>query len=104
MFDETRIRGVPSTAVRFKELILARGSYSFNVFDQFRFELFYDRAWGDDPEQGLSRVSFSGLGVGLNVRGPWHTIVRVDVGKSFLPEALRGAGTVVTQLLVLKPL
>ena len=104
LFDETRIRGVPSTAVRFKELILARGSYSFNVFDQFRFELFYDRAWGDDPEQGLSRVSFSGLGVGLHIRGPWHTIVRVDVGKSFLPKALRGAGTVVTQFLVLKPL
>ena len=64
----------------------------------------YDRAWGDDPEQSFSRVSFSGLGVSLNVRGPWHTIVRVEVGKSFLPEALRGAGTVVTQFLVLKPL
>lgn len=104
LFDETRVRGVPSTAVRFKELILARSSYSFNVFDQFRFEVFYDRAWGDDPEQGLDRVSFSGLGIGLNVRGPWATIVRVDIGKSFLPEALRGAGTVVTQFLVLKPL
>ena len=90
LFDETRIRGVPSTAVRFKELILARTSYSFNVFNQFRFELFYDRVWGDAAEQRLERVSFGGLGVGMNIRGPWHTIIRGDIGKSFLPEALRG--------------
>ena len=104
LFDETRIRGVPSTAVRFKELILARTSYSFNVFNQFRFELFYDRVWGDAAEQRLERVSFGGLGVGMNIRGPWHTIIRGDIGKSFLPEALRGAGTVVAQFQVLKPL
>ena len=104
LFDETRVRGVPSTAVRFAELVLARASYSFNVFDQFRFELFYDRGWGDDPGQGLERVGFSGLGVGLNLRGPRHTIIRVDVGKGFLPEALQGAGTVVMQFLILKPL
>lgn len=104
LFDETRVRGVPSTAVRFAELILARASYSFNVFDQFRVELFYDQGWGDDPGQGLERVRFSGLGFGLNFRGPRHTIIRFDVGKGFLPEALRGAGTVVMQFLILKPL
>lgn len=104
LFDETRVRGVPSTAVRFGELILARASYSFNVFDQFRFEVFYDQAWGDDPDQALERVAFTGLGVGFNVRGPWHTIIRVDVGKALLPDALRGAGSVVTQFLILKPL
>jgi len=104
LFDETRVRGVPSSAVRFAELILTRASYSFNVFDQFRVELFYDQGWGDDPGQGLERVRFYGLGVGLNLRGPRHTIIRFDVGKGFLPEALRGAGTVVMQFLILKPL
>jgi hypothetical protein len=104
LFDETRVRGVPSTAVRFAELILARGSYAFNVFDQFRFEVFYDQAWGDDPDQGLERIRFSGLGIGLNVRGPWQTIVRMEVGKALLPDALSGAGSVVAQFLVLKPL
>ncbi len=104
LFDETRVRGVPSTAVRFAELGLVQASYSFNVFDQFRFEVFYDRAWGNDPGQGLEWAGFSGLGVGLNLRGPRHTILRIDVGKSFLPEALRGAGSVVAQFLVLKPL
>ena len=34
MFDETRMHGVPSAGVRFGELVMARGSYSFNVFDQ----------------------------------------------------------------------
>ena len=104
LFDETRVRGVPSTAVRFAELILARASYSFNVFDQFRIEVFYDLGWGDDRAQGLERVRFSGLGLGLNLRGPRHTIIRLDVGKGFLPESLRGAGTVVMQFLILKPL
>jgi len=104
LFDETRVRGVPSTAVRFAELILARASYSFNVFDQFRVEVFYDQGQGDDPGEGLERVRFSGLGLGLNFRGPRHTIIRFDVGKGFLPEALRGAGTVVVQFLILKPL
>ncbi len=104
LFDETRVRGVPSTAVRFAELILARASYSFNVFDQFRVEVFYDQGWGDDRAQGLERVRFSGLGLGLNLRGPRHTILRLDVGKSFLPETLQGAGTVVMQFLILKPL
>jgi hypothetical protein len=104
LFDETRVRGVPSTAVRFSELVLARASYSFNVFDQFRFEVFYDRAWGDDPEQGFDRIAFSGLGAGFNVRGPWHTIVRADIGKALLPDVLSGAGSVVAQVLILKPL
>jgi hypothetical protein len=103
LFDETRVRGIPST-VRFAELVLARVSYSFNVFDQFRFELFYDQGWGDDEEQRLNRVRFFGLGLGLNMRGPRHTILRVDLGKSFLPEALSGAGTFVAQALILKPL
>jgi len=103
LFDETRVRGIPST-VRFAELVLARASYSFNVFDQFRFELFYDQGWGGDEEQGLNRVRFFGLGLGLNVRGPRHTILRVDLGKSFLPDALSGAGTFVAQVLILKPL
>jgi hypothetical protein len=43
LFDETRVRGVPASAVRFAELILTRASYSFNLFDQFRVEVFADQ-------------------------------------------------------------
>ena len=33
MFDDTRIHGVPTSGVRFAELAMLRGSYSFNVFE-----------------------------------------------------------------------
>ena len=41
LFDATRMHGVPS-AVRFGELAMARGSYSFNVLNQYRLDLFLD--------------------------------------------------------------
>ncbi len=48
MFDPTRIHGVPVSGVRFAELAMVRGSYSFNLFDQYRLDLFVDHAWGRD--------------------------------------------------------
>ncbi len=104
LFDETRVHGMPSTAVRFSELVLARASYSFNLFEQFRFDVFYDRVWGDDPEGGFDWVPFSGVGVAMNFRGPRRTVIRFDFGKSILPPELRGAGTMVGQIQILKPL
>ena len=67
LFDDTRIHGVPSAGVRFGELAMARGSYSVNVFEQYRFDVFLDRAWGRDgdaseplqPLQPFSRSSRS---------------------------------------------
>ncbi len=104
MFDATRIHGVPSSAIRFDDLVLLRGAYSFNVFDQYRFDLFYDHGFGRDPSRGLDHVRLSGLGLALNLRGPRHTLIRAEVGKSFLPDVYHGSGTVVAQILVLKPL
>ena len=43
LFDDTRIHGVPASGVRFGELAMARGSYSFNIFEQYRLDLFLDR-------------------------------------------------------------
>ena len=56
LFDATRMHGVPS-AVRFAELAMFRGSYSFNLFDQYRLDLFLDQARGreagaDSPWRG----------------------------------------------------
>ena len=48
MFDDTRIHGVPASGVRFGELAMARGSYSFNIFEQYRLDLFLEQAWGRD--------------------------------------------------------
>jgi hypothetical protein len=118
LFDDTRIHGVPSSGVRFGELVMLRGSYSFNVFEQYRFDAFLDRAWGRDRDasQPLMPVSgtelpvdsqwpgLTGIGLAFNLRAPWSTILRAEVGKSFLPDRYRGNGSVVMQVMLLKPL
>ena len=48
MFDDTRIHGVPASGARFEELGMMRGSYSFNIFEQYRLDLFLEQAWGRD--------------------------------------------------------
>lgn len=117
LFDETRIHGVPASGVRFGELAMLRGSYSLNVFEQYRFDLFIDRAWGRDrdasrllegapeaPRPAAGWDGITGLGVAVNLRAPWSTILRAEVGRSFLPERHRATGSTVVQVLFLKPL
>ena len=103
LFDATRMHGVPS-AVRFGELGMVRGSYSFNLFDQYRLDLFFDHAGGRDPQRVNQWQHVTGTGIRLNLRAPRNTILQVDFGKSFLPDAYRGAGSKVLQIMLLKPL
>src|SRR6185295_14690299 len=65
LFDSARMHGVPS-AIRFAELAMFRGSYSFNLFSQYRFDLFFDHARGRGVETGDPWVPVTGLGLGLN--------------------------------------
>ena len=51
LFDELRMHGVPSAGIRFPELALARGSYSFNILGVYRLDLFLDYARGRDPNR-----------------------------------------------------
>jgi hypothetical protein len=102
LFDETKIHGVPS-AVRVSELAMVRGSYAFNILDQYRIEVSLDRASGRDTAGGGWRA-LTGVGLGLNLRGPRNTILRADVGKSFLPAVYRGSGSYRIQFMLLKPL
>jgi len=103
-FDDNRVHGLPSAGVRFGELVMFRGSYSFNLFDQYRLDLFLDRAFGKDPRHETGWQSLTGIGIGGNVRGPFGTLLRGDVGKSFLPLRYRQPGSLVVQLQILKPL
>ena len=104
MFDDTRIHGVPASGVRYGELAMVRGSYSLNIFEQYRLDLYLDRAWGrDDPGHGVWDP-VTGFGTAVNVRAPWNTILRADFGKSFLPERYGSLGSTVFQVLLLKPM
>jgi hypothetical protein len=102
LFDATRIHGVPG-AVRFGEVAMARGSYSLNVFSQYRLDLFLDYAWGRD-RRGDDWSRIPGIGTAFNLPGPWNTIVRADVGKSWLPDRYGTLGSTVAQVMLLKPL
>jgi len=106
MFDDTKIHGVPSSGVRYGELTMARGSYSFNLFEQYRFDVFLEHAIGRDRTlaTGTDWQPITGLGAAVNVRAPWNTILKVDYGKAFLPDRYRANGSNVIQILILKPL
>lgn len=103
-FDDNRIHGVPAAGVRFAELGMFRGSYSFNLFEQYRFDLFLDHALGLDTAVSDRWQHVTGLGAGFNVRGPRGTMLRGDFGKGLLPSRYRKPGSLVFQFQVLKPL
>ncbi len=104
LFDENRMHGVPSSGVRFSELAMLRAQYSFNLFDQYRLDLFVDQALGRAPERPEDWQNVTGTGISVNLRGPWNTMIRGDVGKSFLPGLYGGSGSFTAQVMILKPL
>jgi hypothetical protein len=104
LFDDTRIHGVPASGVRFDELSMARATYTFDLLQTYRFDLFLDRAWGRDKTATRDWQPLTGLGVALNLLGPRNTIIRADIGHAFLPVRYRGVGSTVVQILILKPL
>jgi hypothetical protein len=104
MFDDTRIHGVPASGVRFGELGALRGSYSFNIFEQYRLDLFLEQAWGRDRAFDELWQPITGIGAAVNFRAPWNTMLRADVGKSCLPDRYRGIGSATLQVMLLKPL
>jgi hypothetical protein len=104
LFDNTRIHGVPASGVRFGDLAMARGSYSLNIFEQYRLDLFLERAWGRDRSIDGSWQPIVGLGVAVNFRAPKSTMLRADFGRSLLPGRYRTVGSYNLQILILKPL
>lgn len=104
LFDDTKMHGVPASGIRFADLGMARGSYSFNLLDQYRLDLFLEHAAGRETGASDPVRHITSIGAAFNLRAPWHTILRADVGKSFLPRAFEGTGSVVVQVLLLKPL
>jgi len=103
-FSDVQMHGVPAAGVRFPALVLARGSYSLNVFDQFKLDLFLDQAFGRDPIDRAIWRPVTGTGAAVTFRAPWNTLFTADVGKSFLPALYRSAGSFILQIMLIKPL
>lgn len=104
MFSEVQMHGVPASGVRFPSLVIARGSYSLNVFDQFKLDLFLDQAFGRDPIDRTTWRPVTGTGAAVTFRAPWNTMLTIDVGKGFLPALYRPAGSFILQIMLIKPL
>jgi hypothetical protein len=104
MFDDTRIHGVPASGLRFQELTMARGSYSFNLLDLYRLDLFLEQAWGRDRDVARAWRPVTGLGAAANLRVRWNMILRAEAGKSLLPSGYRDVGSTTFQIMLLKPL
>jgi hypothetical protein len=104
LFDEWRMHGVPSAGIRFPELVMLQASYSINIFDVYRLDLFADHARGRDPYGRAGWQPVTGTGFALTMKVPWKAMMTVDVGKSFIPGIYKGTGSFVMQILVLKPL
>ena len=104
LFDDTRIHGVPASGVRFDDLGMVRGSYTFDVMQLYRLDVFLERAYGRDLSVSRDWHPITGLGTALNLRAPFNTILRVDVGHALMPPGYRGIGSTTFQVLLLKPL
>jgi hypothetical protein len=104
LFDEVRMHGVPAAGIRFGELVMTRGSYSLNLFNAYRLDLFVDHARGRNPIDRDAWQPVTGIGTAVTLKTPWNTMFTADIGKSFIPNIYRGTGSVVLQFLLLKPL
>jgi hypothetical protein len=104
LFDDTRIHGVPASGVRFDELAMARGSYTFDLLQMYRLDVFVEQAWGRDLSASRQWQPITGFGTALNLRSPFNTILRMDLGHALMPAGYRGIGSTVLQVLILKPL
>ena len=91
LFDETRMRGIPSAGVRFSEVGMVRASYSFNLLNRYRLALYVDHAWGRTPDD-RDWVPTTGIGFEANFPGPKTTMLKVGVGQGVPAEHLQGVG------------
>ena len=82
-FGSQRVHGVRSGSVRAERAFIGHLSYGFVLSEQFRLEAFYDRAVLDDTTAGLRNASFQGLGIAGQTVGPYGTLLRLDIGKTF---------------------
>jgi hypothetical protein len=72
------LNGFSGTGVRFDDGWIARAGYSFNLFEAIRFDAGLENAWVRERE--AERQSFTGIGLGANVVGPWKTVISLSYG------------------------
>jgi hypothetical protein len=82
---------------------MVRAAYSFNAFNLYRLAFYVDHAEGRTPTE-RTWAPTTGVGTEVNFPGPRGTMLKLGVGKGFLPQIYRGSGSVVVEFMVFKPI
>jgi hypothetical protein len=81
-FGDDRLSGFSGSGLRFDDGIIGRAGYAFNVLEVIRFDASVERAWVDDESDAAGRQSFTGLGLGGSIVGPWKTVISISYGRA----------------------
>jgi hypothetical protein len=100
-FGGVRIVGIASSVVTPDHLAVARAALALPLSMRVRGQLEAALGWARDPRSGYSAQPLSGVGLGLNVQGPWGTLVQGAVG---FPLATPGPRRPTFELFLLRPL
>jgi hypothetical protein len=82
LFGDDRLSGFAGSGVRFDRGVIARAGYSFNLFEAIRLDGVVENAWIRDETAFDETKSFTGLGITLNLVGPWKTIISANYGRA----------------------
>ena len=105
MFDDTRIHGVPGVRRRASTSWRWCAARTRSTSSSSTGSTCSSSRPGAATARSIAAWQpITGLGAAVNLRAPWNTILRADVGKSFLPERYRGIGSATLQIMMLKPL
>jgi hypothetical protein len=102
MFGDDRLSGFSGSGVRFDRGAIARGGYSFNLFEAIRFDATVETARVELEAPGSEAESHTGVGLGGNVVGPWKTVFQVSWGYALASDVPDLEGEQEFFLLVLK--
>jgi hypothetical protein len=100
-FGGVRIVGIASNQVVPDRLAVARAALALPLSARVRGQVELGLGWARDPRSGYSARPLSGVGVGLNVPGPWGTLLQGSIG---FPIATPGPRKPTLELFLLRPL
>jgi hypothetical protein len=100
-FGGVRIVGIASNQVVSDRLAVTRAALALPLSARVRGQVELGLGWARDRRSGYSARPLSGVGVGLNVPGPWGTLLQGSIG---FPLATPGPRRPTFELFLLRPL
>jgi hypothetical protein len=102
LFGEDRLNGFAGSGVRFDRGWIARGGWSFNLFEAIRFDAVVESAGVRERGSPDQTSSFTGAGLAATVLGPWKTVINLSYGRALASDIPELEGSDEFFFLVLK--